>query len=63
MLDAPENNLLLTAGEYVKQLAELDDGGCFEPFIPQVSVSPAPKPAPKPKPPSDRKSTRLNSSH
>jgi hypothetical protein len=52
MLDAPENNLLLTAGEYVKQPAELDDGGCFEPFIPQVSVSHAPKPAPKPEPPS-----------
>jgi hypothetical protein len=52
MPDAPENNLPLTAGEYVKQPAELDDGGCFEPFIPQVSVSPAPKPAPKPKPPS-----------
>lgn len=52
MPDAPENNLLLTAGENVKQPAELDDGGCFEPFIHQVSVSPARKPASKPKPPS-----------
>jgi hypothetical protein len=50
MLDAPENNLLLAAGEYAKQPAEPDDGGCFEPFIPQVSVSTAPEPAPKPKP-------------
>jgi hypothetical protein len=48
MPDAPENDLLPTAGGYVKQPAELDDGGCFEPFIPEVSVSPGPKPAPKP---------------
>jgi hypothetical protein len=46
-----ENNLLLTAGRHVKQPAERDDGGCFEPFIPSVSVSPGPKLAPKPKPP------------
>jgi len=52
MPDVPENNLLLTAEGYVRQPAELDDGGCFEPFIPQVSISPAPEPAPKPKPPS-----------
>jgi hypothetical protein len=36
MPDVPENNLLLTAGGDAKQPAELDDGGCFEPFIPQV---------------------------
>jgi hypothetical protein len=48
--NTPENNLLLTAEGHVKQTAELDDGGCFEPFIPQVSISSAPKPAPKPKP-------------
>jgi hypothetical protein len=51
MPDVPENNLPLTAEEYVTQPA-LDDGSCFEPFIPKVSVSPVPKPAPKPKPPS-----------
>ena len=50
MPDFPENNPLLTAGRDVKQPAELDDGGCFEPFIPQVMVPPAPKPVPKPKP-------------
>lgn len=44
------DNFLLTAGEYVKQPAEPDDGGCFEPSISDVAVSPAPKPAPKPKP-------------
>ena len=47
---APQNNLAPTAGGDVTQAAELEDGGCFEPFIPQASVSPAPKPAPKPKP-------------
>jgi hypothetical protein len=52
MPDVPENNLLLTAEGCVTQPAELDDGGCFEPFIPQVSISPVLKPAAKPKPPS-----------
>ena len=52
MLDVYENILPLTAEEYPTQPAELDDGGCFEPFTPEVSVTPAPKPAPKPKPPS-----------
>jgi hypothetical protein len=52
MPNAPENNLPLTAGEFVKEPAELDEGGCFEPFIPQVASSPAPKPVPNPKPPS-----------
>jgi len=42
MPDVPENNLLLIAGEYVKEPAEFDDGGCFEPFIPHVSVPPHP---------------------
>ncbi len=50
MPNVPENNLLLTAEGCLTQPAELDDGGCFEPFIPQVSVSPVLKPAPKPKP-------------
>jgi hypothetical protein len=50
MPDVPENNPLLTGGGYVKQPAELDDGGCFEPFTPQVSVSPAPEPDPEPEP-------------
>ena len=36
MPDVPENALLLTAGKYVKGPAELNDGGCFEPFVPQV---------------------------
>jgi hypothetical protein len=49
MPDVPENNPLLTAGRDVKQPAEFDEEGCFEPFIPQVVVPPAPKPAPKPK--------------
>jgi hypothetical protein len=52
MPDVHENNLLLTAEGCVTQPAELDDGGCFEPFIPQVSISPVLKPAAKPKPPS-----------
>jgi hypothetical protein len=52
MPDVPENNLPLTAEEYVTQPAELDDGGCFEPCIPKVWVSPAPKPVEEPKPPS-----------
>jgi hypothetical protein len=52
MPNAPENDLLLTAGEFVKLPAELDEWGCFEPFIPQVASSPAPKLVPKPKPPS-----------
>jgi hypothetical protein len=52
MRDFPENNLLLTAEGCVIQPAKLDDGGCFEPFIPQVSISPVLKPAAKPKPPS-----------
>jgi hypothetical protein len=51
MPDVHENNFPLTAEEYMTQPAELDDGGCFDPFIPKVSA-PAPKPAPKPKPPS-----------
>jgi hypothetical protein len=50
MLNFHENNPPMGAGGYVKQPAEVDDGGCFEPFVPKVvSVSPAPKPAPKPK--------------
>jgi hypothetical protein len=50
MPDTHEKILLLSAGESVKQPAEPDDGGCFEPFTPQTPTSPAPKPAPKPKP-------------
>ena len=50
MPDFPENNLPPTAEGYVTLPAEFDDGGCFEPFIPKVSVSLPPKPAPKPKP-------------
>jgi len=50
MPDVPENNPLLSGGESVKQLAELNDGGCFEPFTPQVSISSALNPAPKPMP-------------
>lgn len=52
MPDVPENNLLQTAEGCVTQPAELDDGGCFQPFIPQVSIPPVLKPAAKPKPPS-----------
>jgi hypothetical protein len=48
--NTPENNLTPIADGYVEQPAKLDDCGCFEPFIPQHPVSPAPKPAPKPKP-------------
>jgi hypothetical protein len=48
--DTPKNNPLPTAEGLVRQPAETDDGGCFEPFIPQVPVPPARKPAPEPKP-------------
>ncbi len=44
--DTPENNLPPIA----KSTSDFDCGECFEPFIPQASVSPYPKPAPKPKP-------------
>ncbi|MGB8030225.1 MAG: hypothetical protein WCF30_11230 [Terracidiphilus sp.] len=47
---APESNLPPTVGGDVTHAAELEDGGCFEPFIPQVPLPPAPKPAPQPKP-------------
>ena len=43
-----ENNLPVTAE--VEQPAKPDDGGCFEPYIPQDPVSPAPEPVQKPKP-------------
>ena len=49
---APENNLPPTAGESVTEPAEGDDGGCFEPFVPQIPVPRARKPAPELKPPS-----------
>ena len=52
MSEVPENTLLMTAGETAKQPAEPDDGGCFEPFIPKISISPAPERAPEPEPPS-----------
>src|ERR1017187_6505067 len=52
MSDVPDNNLLLTAGGDEKQLAEVDEVGWFEPFIPSVPVPLAPKPAPEPEPPS-----------
>jgi hypothetical protein len=52
MPDVPENNLPSNGVGYVTPPAEFDDGGCFEPFIPKVSVSPAPKPALKRMPPS-----------
>ena len=40
MPDFPENNLLPTGEGYLTLPAEFDDGRCFEPFIPKVSVSP-----------------------
>lgn len=52
MPEVNEINLPLTAEEYVTQPAKLDDGGCFEPFVPKVLMSPIHKPTPKPKPPS-----------
>jgi hypothetical protein len=48
--NTPKNNPLPAAEGYVTQPAELDDGGWFEPYIPQVAEPPAPEPAPKPKP-------------
>jgi hypothetical protein len=48
--DIPKNNPLPTAEGEVTQTAEIDHGGCFEPFIPQVPVPLSPKPAPEPKP-------------
>jgi len=50
--NASGDSLLLTAGGSVTETAEGDDGGCFEPFIPQVSLPPATKSVPQPKPPS-----------
>lgn len=48
---APESILPQTAEGSVKQPAELDEIGWFDPpFIPPAPVRPAPKPAPKPKP-------------
>jgi hypothetical protein len=47
---APENNLPPTAGASVTEPAEGDDDGCFEPYIPPVSLPPTPKPVPKPEP-------------
>ena len=44
--NTPEKNLPPIA----EPTSEFDVGECFEPFIPQVSESPAPKPTPKPKP-------------
>jgi hypothetical protein len=47
--DSPKDNLRLSAAGQVKAPDPLEDGGCFEPFIPEVSPSPAPKPALEPK--------------
>lgn len=41
-----QNNLPQTAEGYLKQPAELDDGGCFDPFIPQVPEPHSPKRTP-----------------
>ena len=48
--NTPEYNRLLIAKGRVSQPPELEDGGCFGPFIAQDPVSTAPKPALKPKP-------------
>jgi len=45
-----ENDLPRTARGGVKQPAELEEIGWFEPYVPPVEVPPPPKPAPKPKP-------------
>ena len=52
MPDVLENTPLLTAGGDVQPPTEIDDGGCFAPFIPKASLSPALKPTPESKPPS-----------
>jgi hypothetical protein len=46
-----ENDLLLDSGGDLIQPAEVDDSECFEPFVPQRSVSPAHNPAQLPRPP------------
>jgi hypothetical protein len=44
----PENSPQPTTGEPEDQPGESGDGGCFEPFIPEVPVAPAPKPVVQP---------------
>lgn len=53
MPDVPEDNVLLTAGGEVEQVAEPDGAGWFEPFIPVVTPGPEPVPIYKPHPLAD----------
>jgi len=48
--NSPKNGPLPAAEGSVTQPDETDDGGCFEPFIPQSPSPPTPKLAPKPEP-------------
>jgi hypothetical protein len=50
MSNSQENHLLLGAEEHLKQPSAVDETECFEPTVPQPSVSPVHSPAPPPKP-------------